>query len=233
MFNAFYGIKNLLKGTKNTLFPIKCALCGCETKGDSVCENCDSQLDMALFKNKVFHLQNENSRITCAACFDYNNDRVIKLIYTLKRCGDKETVNYCSLRMMRAFEHINAYGEELVFTAVPRSNKGMHKYGFDQACLLAKRTSEIFLSAKYKRLIARSGFAKEQKELDEAQRMANVSGKFRAKTFSSLNKDFSGNIIIFDDVCTTGASMLECVKVIKRKYSKAEVYAVFLAKTTI
>ena len=230
MLDAFYGIKKMLKYASEILFQKRCALCTCETKGDVVCENCDLHLDMALLKESVFSLQNENIKIMCAACFDYNNDRVKRLVFSLKDNGDEETVDYCSVRIMSVLYFLCVDGENTVFTAVPRSNNGMYKFGFDQAELLAKRTAEIFASAKYKRLLARRGFSKEQKNLDEDERWTNISGKFRVKRTCFLNRDYSGNIVIFDDVCTTGASVLECAKEIKRKYSRANVCAVFLAK---
>ena len=232
MHKQFSLLGTAFRTIKNAVFPGECIICKGKAQDGIICSFCDMHLDRVALKNRLFSVERDGDTLLSAACFDYNDERVSNLVFSLKETTNRELVNYCALRMLSLLGLFNVSGKSTVFTSIPRSYAGMYKYGFDQAQILAKRVALLDGKANYRNLLARKGFAKEQKKLDAQSRKRNVHGKFRLLRVQRLDKNFDGNIVIFDDVCTTGSSAFECAKALKKKYINANIYAAFLAVTT-
>ena len=223
-------ISGFLKSVKDVLFPEECGICHRHT-GDGICTDCDEALDTALLSDPIFTVNVNGKKLRCAACFVYNDrDAVETLVFELKRNSSERLVGYCAGRMCFAVQCLGITGKA-IFTGVPRSVSGMRKNGFDQAQLLARKAAKLSQNGEYLKLLKRHGFSKEQKKLSADGRKQNIKGKFRICTFCGMSPEYDGSIVIFDDVCTTGASVAECAEMIGRAFPFAKVYAVFLALT--
>ena len=75
-------------------------------------------------------------------------------------------------------------------------------------------------------VLKRKGKSAEQKNLDAVLRQSNVKGKFLA-----IKKDIPKNILLVDDVVTTGSTAGECIRELYKIYPDAEITCVFLAHT--
>ncbi len=111
----------------------------------------------------------------------------------------------------------------------PRSDKNKRKYGFDQAEIISKFLAKM-LGIPCLSVLKRSDGglkSKEQKLLSAEQRIKNVKDAFKvdAVLINGLDK-----VILFDDVMTTGATISECTKILKKAGIK-KVFAVTVAKT--
>ncbi len=96
---------------------------------------------------------------------------------------------------------------------VPLHAKRLRQRGFNQALLLAHRMSERHgLPLVYDNLI-RQRSTRPQVELKGDERIKNVKGAF---TLRQPGKVEEKNIILVDDVFTTGATMNECAQVLKQ-----------------
>ena len=111
---------------------------------------------------------------------------------------------------------------------VPISKKSKKKRGFNQCEILAKK-----VSAKYNVAISNSLIkvreTKEQKTLSREDRKKNI-----IEAFDVMNKAdiVNKNIILIDDVITTGVTALECEKVLKR-CGASEVVIITVAQSFI
>jgi len=94
---------------------------------------------------------------------------------------------------------------------VPLHGKRLRQRGFDQALELAKRIARDKLVNLRTDILARTRHTDAQTDLDAAQRRRNCKGAFLLKT-NSLPE----HIALLDDVMTTGATVGECAKVLKR-----------------
>ncbi|MFH1254928.1 MAG: ComF family protein [bacterium] len=94
---------------------------------------------------------------------------------------------------------------------VPLSKKRLRWRGFNQAELLAKKIAEYYGLATDSENLVRVKHGKPQAKLDEIHRMENIKQCFSWRG-ANLNKK---NIILVDDVVTTGATLNECAKVLK------------------
>ena len=112
--------------------------------------------------------------------------------------------------------------QKVIVVPVPLHNKRKNWRGFNQAEILAKDLSKKF-KVEYSDVLFRNRETKTQVGLTRDERKDNVRGAF------SLRSDLrdpsaivqSENIVLVDDVYTSGATMAECAKVLKKSGVKS------------
>jgi len=96
---------------------------------------------------------------------------------------------------------------------VPLHPKRRRWRGFDQALVLARELASRLELPVGERALVRERETEPQVELTPAQRRANVRGAFRlAQPWVAQGR----HVVLVDDVFTTGATINECAKVLKR-----------------
>jgi len=116
------------------------------------------------------------------------------------------------------------FKENLVIP-VPLSTKRLRWRGFNQAELLAREVAEKYALALDDNNLIRVKHKKPQAKLNEIHRLVNVKDCFSWQG-GDLNKK---NIILIDDVVTTGATLNECAKILKAS-GAGEVWGLVVAK---
>ncbi|MBD5081284.1 MAG: ComF family protein [Ruminococcaceae bacterium] len=112
-------------------------------------------------------------------------------------------------------------------TYVPMRRKAVRKRGYNQTKLMAKELSGI-LGLPYADLLKKNRDTAEQKKLGAEGRKNNVKDAF---SFTSKHCDIAGkNILIIDDVTTTGSTLSEIARTLKAAGAD-KVYAAVFAKT--
>ena len=100
--------------------------------------------------------------------------------------------------------------------------------GFNQCSVLAKNISSI-LDIPVIDCLVKIKETKEQKLLGKEERVKNILGAFEVKNKEKL---FKKNILLIDDVYTTGATINECKKNIE-KCNINKIYLLTIAKSNI
>ncbi|KKS33519.1 MAG: Competence protein F [Parcubacteria group bacterium GW2011_GWC2_42_12] len=108
---------------------------------------------------------------------------------------------------------------------VPLSRKRLRWRGFNQAELLARRVAEKYGLELNSGNLIRVKHKKAQAKLNEIHRLENIKNCFVWRG-GNLNKK---NIILVDDVVTTGATLNECAKILKAN-GAGEVFGLVVAK---
>jgi len=98
-----------------------------------------------------------------------------------------------------------------VITAVPLAPERLRERGFNQAERLACRLSEWYGMA-YRPLLHRLRHTEKQSLKTRRSRVVDMRGNFAAVSTAS----FSGNIVLLDDVYTTGSTLDECARVLRQ-----------------
>ena len=111
---------------------------------------------------------------------------------------------------------------------VPISKDSLKKRGFNQCSVLAKNISSI-LDIPVIDCLVKVKETKEQKLLGKEERMKNILDAFKIKNKEKL---FKKNILLIDDVYTTGATINECKKNIE-KCNINKIYLLTIAKSNI
>jgi competence protein ComFC len=210
------------------IFPKKCVVC--RKHGSYLCERCfaflsfDAKSLCLLCNNPTFNnlthprCRRKQGIDGCFSALVYNKT-VQKLIFNFKYkpyLTDLKTVLsdlfYESIIQNEQFTKQIASGEWLM-VPIPLSSSKLRKRGYNQAEILAKELSKQF-NFQMQDLLTRVRETKTQVGLTNLQRQLNVKDAFKLKTENVKLK--TKNILLVDDVATTGSTLLEAAKILKR-----------------
>lgn len=99
---------------------------------------------------------------------------------------------------------------------VPLHQKRLRQRGFDQTDLLAQVIGRYF-GVDVSHALIRTKNTKAQFELPRQERFKNINGVFHVTDKSAVQ---GKRILLFDDIYTTGATISECSKALKKAGAK-------------
>lgn len=210
-------IKDIFQGIIEIIYPIedKCIICN-EDECYGICNAC-------LNKIKAIPLKYQGDIIS----YGYYGGILKELILKFKYKSDFTAGTILS-NLLTEYIINNITYEDYVITYVPLSKKSKRKRGFNQCEYIAKYIAEK-ISINCMEILVKERETKEQKLLNRDERMLNLYGAFNIKSKIDV-KDMK--IILIDDVTTTGATLKECCRVLK-KYGINDIKLLTLAKSHI
>lgn len=110
-----------------------------------------------------------------------------------------------------------------LITFVPATNAARRRRGFDHAELLARELSWA-ADTEFAPVLAVPN-RRDQRELARAGRIGNMRKSLRALTGASI----TGDVILVDDVCTTGATLFAASEALKAA-GAARIYCLTFAR---
>ena len=206
----------MIKTLEELLFPDipKCMFCGTEREVDQarrVCPACQKELDHAKSGAKF-----QISGMRCRAV--YEDEGLAALgVRRLKFEGERFRARFMAEEMKRLLGSLEAFD---VITAVPLHRRRLAQRGFNQAELLARELDTY----KYARLLRKTRHTKTQSLLDADERRKNVTGAYAAG-----ERALGASILLIDDVCTTGSTLLACAEALYEAGAKSVEACVYAA----
>lgn len=203
------------------LFAGRCKLCGNPLNKGAVCHECDSKLKELIFVSDRKITLDDGSEISACYLFDYDNELVVRLLFALKESGNRELFEYAA----RLYEIVMPYNFRGIVTNVPRRKVNKRRYGYDhvqEPCKIVCKNGDDGI--RFEKLLKRVGFSKDQKTMSAKQRRKNTANKFKA-----IKKDIVGDVLLVDDVLTTGNSIVSCVQEIKKYSPNAKIHVATLS----
>ena len=205
-------IKNFLL---ETLFPTKCL--GCEEKNEILCNNC-------LVKISLAERETEDNIL---AVFDYRDPIIKKAVWELKY-HHKRYIGEKLGQLLYEFllEEISdmrtiVSGRPILVIPVPISNKKIKLRGYNQSLFIAKGfcdASEVGVFELKKDIIFKKiNNIPQAKITNRKRRLENVRGVFDIKNEIVVK---GRTIVVIDDVTTTGGTIGEIIKVLKKSGAK-------------
>lgn len=225
-------LKNLLVGLRDAVYPqnITCDLCGRELFKDGrgcFCDDCRQKLP--LVKGKIcaccgVPMANEatycdrcqNSKTVLSknrAALEYT-DEARRMIYEVKFGGKRYLLKDLAVLMTDVYLS-EGYDADVV-CYVPMTPAEKRTRGFNQAAILAEEISKR-LKLELADGLVKVRNTKSQKKLSAKERAKNLEGAFRVSDPDCFKNK---NVLLIDDVYTTGATMGECAKTVKKAGAK-------------
>jgi competence protein ComFC len=102
-----------------------------------------------------------------------------------------------------------------IIIPVPIHKYKMMKRGYNQVAILAKKLAKKYNKPCLLNILTKSHSTISQSSLNKYERQTNVIGSFQINP-KKVNKIKNKKILLIDDVITTGATLLECTKVLKQ-----------------
>lgn len=198
------SLNKMQRSILDFFFPRKCPFCGAPAGRELLCAQCRETLP---WREGV---REGRSFGRCAAVFRYEGAvRQAILRYKFKSRLDCLPC-FGSLMAETAAERFS--GEFDAITWVPVSRKRLRKRGFDQTRYLAATLCVDWHIQPQETLEKITDNPPQSGITDPAERRANVLGVYRALHPEEIaGKRF----LLVDDVITTGATLSECVRVLK------------------
>jgi ComF family protein len=214
------------------LFPASCL--GCGKSECYLCNECARKLPR-LEKQKCIGCQEPSpfgrTHPDCGklkvdgiiSALNYSHPLVKKLIEVFKYqfVDLSEVLNLILLEALDNQE-LRTFLKSFVIVPVPLHPRRLKWRGFNQSELLARQLEKILGIPCDTSAVKRSRFTIPQVKLNREKRKQNIIGAFEAVNVSGKN------ILIVDDVVTTGSTLNEIAKTLKRKKAH-QVWALTLA----
>lgn len=187
-------------------FPEKCPFCRKITNHSGPCAACQKNLPWAA---EDTGLRKGPGGLVCAAPLLYQ-DTVREALLRLKFHGGENLARPLGeLVAQCAAERFS--GEFDVVTWAPVSAERLRERGYDQAQLLAQSACRVWDTAP-ERLLEKIRNAPPQSGIQDVEaRRFNVLDAYRLAPGARV---FDRRILLIDDICTTGATLTECVRVL-------------------
>ncbi|HOZ80923.1 MAG TPA: hypothetical protein PK370_01745 [Candidatus Woesebacteria bacterium] len=203
-------------------YPVTCY--GCGQKGEYLCSRCRSTLPLiGLHHQRIISLYPYSSFIKYLLV-DLKYHFVTDLVFQLAQTISQDLIKY--------FPNLVDYWQQnhFVLTSIPLHFLKQNWRGFNQSSLISQELAKL-LKLDYQELIIRHQFTSPQANLkDPSARRANMSSVFAIKPPLSRGGPEGGgvltNLIIFDDVYTTGATLNSAISIFPKN---SEIYGLTLA----
>jgi competence protein ComFC len=198
-------MENLL----NLFFPDKCLFC--YKVGSLFCRNCLEHCEP--LKNNRYFLTEDPKGLSLEvfSCFIYDDivrQCIKKAKYGARRFAALKTLS----RLGAAYTYnLGVRYQGYVAVPIPLNIKKARVRGFNQAEIIAKITGQKFGIKTDCTLLYRSKDTDVQYNFDRKQRFLNLKGVFRGNPGKVRGK----RVLLVDDICTSGATLLEAAKTIK------------------
>ena len=187
------------------LFPPRCIMCHRLLPEVTVCHTCRS----ALAEHAAVHVDAPPFVFEAYAPFYYEG-AVRRAIIRLKF---NRAAAYAAplAELMRECLEEHLLGRFDLITWVPISKKRLRQRGYDQSLLIAKCLADWFSIPLVSTLTKVRDTPRQSTRNSASERRANVLG-----VYAPTNADFQQkNILLIDDVLTTGATISECARTLK------------------
>ena len=197
--------QQILKFTMDAIFPIRCV--GCGLYDTYFCASCLAEVK----------IKNDAELVGDIPVFSAANysDQLIQRSLKVFKYGFVRDMAGPLAEVVRTYiDNIPVISSGLLngnplLVPVPLHKKRLNWRGFNQSEVLAKKISETY-GLEVRNVLIRNKNRKPQADIEDREsRMNNIVDSFECP--ANIN---GRNIVLVDDICTTGATLNECAKVL-------------------
>ena len=168
----------------------------CEALGPNLCENCRQVLTPSP------HGFQRGPIVGRAAT--YHSPEVSKLLVSFKDRGQSALISDLGELIAPLVAELAAFSENVYLVPAPSRVENFARRGFTPSLVLARALSNQAANTRVLNALMFAKNVKDQVGLSSSQRHSNLAGSM------SLNQKVAGKpCFVVDDICTTGATLIE------------------------
>src|SRR3989344_146707 len=207
------------------VFPVNCLDCG--SAGSELCIRCIAEIPAA---------ERESAK-WIFSIFDYRHPSIKKALWLLKYKGKKRFAKiFAKVMHGRILEELSELSvmenfHDAILVPIPLSRQRYKERGYNQAELICNELikldrknnlrhgvdEKLNFSLKKNILVKPNDTEHQARIHNRGERLKNIVGSFSVKnTLENINKIKNRNIILIDDIITTGATLTEARKTLKQ-----------------
>lgn len=200
------------------IFPQKCGFCNMLIKKDYTCKKCKKKLEYICIKKNLQKIDNKYFDFLISS-YIYSGilrDKILKFKFNNKKYLYKSL----SEELVRGLKKYADLFDCIVY--VPTSLNRYFERGYNQSKLIAKFIANELNKPLVTFTLFKRKDNKKQSELNANDRISNVENVYKV-----LNENviYGRNVLLVDDIYTTGATVNECSKVLKLSGAKSIIVA--------
>ncbi len=203
------------------IYPTKCGFCDKICK-DGICKKCE--IDLKKYEINLL-LRNKDYNFKSMHIFRYEEEirkKIIDYKFNNKAYLYK-TFAKIILKNKKVCGFLKSYD---IIIPVPIHKKRKLERGYNQTELIAREIAKNSHLKLEKSVLYKAKNVISQSVLTKDKRKQNVKNAFGTK---NIEKITNKNVLIFDDIYTTGSTALECVKMLN-KYNAQKIGVFTIAK---
>lgn len=207
-------IKRFFDSLISSVYPLKCICCGEILDENIICDKCNSSLERVNYNNLCLECGVEKEFCEC----NYKIFRFKNTICAFENCGQARKIYY-SYKFHRKQHYADFFAEEVcnavkncygnVYFDIVCAVPSYMKLGYDHCTYIARSVSKKLNIPFYENLILCVKRTKKQHNSTIKERLINVEGKYMV-----TNHIYNKNVLLIDDIKTTGATLDECAKML-------------------
>ncbi len=224
----------------------ECPFCGGQRLGEKICEQCRAVIDgysREPYCGRCGRYAGKGAALPASPahlCFECRKhgwpfvraraagpyEGVLKdAMHRFKYAGRRNLAPHLARLMAEAARAVPEFTTLDLALPVPLANEKLRRRGFNQAALLAREAGSLLQIPVNGRLLVKDFETSPQAGLPRAARESNLMGAFRVTDSGALR---GKNILIIDDVFTTGSTISSAASVV-RKAGAGQVFALTAA----
>ena len=193
------------------IYPPTCGICG-KLNRSLLCKKCELMLDkqakFVVEKNKCC----DKNFMEHLYIFKYEG--IIRKIIIDYKFNDKSylyrTFVKFLLKNQKMFKILQTYD---TIVPVPISKKRQKERGYNQSYLIAREIAKYTDLKLENNCLFKTKNIIEQSKLNKEDRLKNIKGVYEIKNYQKLKNK---KVILLDDIYTTGSTVDECCKILKK-----------------
>lgn len=247
MFDLFLIAEKISKFAIDTLFPASCIVCGKEN--EFFCDACLVKIPLRKDHScPICEKATTPDGRTCFGCktktsidgilsaSSYKNEAVSRAVHLLKYRFIEDLSMPLGKIILNSLLNSDLPLPDMIIP-IPLHKKRLRFRGFNQSELLAKyleknMTLGFEIPIETEILLRKRNTKPQMKIKDAKMRRKNISGAFsiNGKNYRKNTRKIKGKrIYLVDDISTTGSTLFECAKILK-KAGAAEVFGIVVAR---